>query len=276
MSSTLEAELAALAGGFAGTAGVCALNLGTGERVGVSADEPFPTASAIKLFVLYELVRRSAAGELDTRERVRLDDTQRVLGSGVLGHLGAGLEPTLDDLGVLMMMVSDNTAANLLIDRLGVEPINAAIRAAGLSKTELRGRIDFEALAADKSALGMATPGELAVFFARLRRGELLGSDATERYLDVLRIQKYIEPLRRLLPADPYAREFGEPDSVWVASKTGSLSGVRCEGGLVHTPSAEWAIAVMTQNGQDLRVTSDNDGVRLIAEASRAVYDAWA
>jgi hypothetical protein len=91
----------------------------------------------------------------------------------------------------------------------------------------------------------------------------------------VLRIQKYIEPLRRLLPANPYAREFGEDEPVWVASKTGSLMGVRVECGLVHTPEREWAIAVMTRDGTDGRVTSDNEGTLLIARASRLVFDAW-
>jgi hypothetical protein len=155
VSSELEPELARLASGFSGIAGVCAIHLGTDERVAVLADETFPTASAIKLFVLCELERR---GERELRERVRLEDADRVLGSGVLAHLGAGLEPTLGDLGVLMMMVSDNTAANLLIDRLGLPTINATMRAAGLERTELRGRIDFAALAPTRARSASRPP----------------------------------------------------------------------------------------------------------------------
>jgi beta-lactamase class A len=275
MSDQLAHELAALAAGFSGRAGISAIHLGSGETLSVLADELFPTASAIKLFVLYELQLRAARGELDLDQRVPLEESDRVLGSGVLAHLRAGLEPTIGDLGLLMMMVSDNTAANLLIERLGPTAINASIRAAGLSRTQLRGRVDFAALARDKCALGVSTPRELASFIARLRRGELLALDAADRFFDRLRIQKYIEPLRRLLPADPYAREFGDSEAVWVASKTGSLSGVRCECGLVHAPAAEWAIAVMSQDGKDPRVTSDNEGVRLIAEVSRLVFEAW-
>src|SRR5207248_2143203 len=80
-----------------------------------------------------------------------------------------------------------------------------------------------------------------------LRRGELVPTGYVEQVLDVMRIQKYIEPIRKLLPADPYAREFGDPEDVWVASKTGGLKGVRTEAGLVHTPRAEWALCVMTK-----------------------------
>lgn len=269
MTDSLHAALSALAAGFSGRAGIAATAIDGERSVAVNADELFPTASAIKVFVLYALHDSG----LDLSERVVVRD--KTLGSGVLAHLDAGLSPTLGDLGVLMMMLSDNTATNLLVDRIGVEKINAAIRAAGLTQTELRGRIDFTKMSEDKAALGVATPAELVRFFVRLRRGELLSAEATERYLDVLRIQKYIEPLRRFLPANPYAREFGEEEPVWVASKTGSLAGVRVECGLVHTPDREWAIAVMTREGKDLRVSSDNEGILLVANASRIVFEAW-
>lgn len=267
--------LSELCARFSGVAGLAGENLTTGERVDVRGNELFPTASAIKIFVLFALLRADASGELSLDERIEIVERAKTLGSGVLVHLDPGFSPTLSDLGTLMMMVSDNAAANLVIDRLGLDAINQAIRAAGLGSTELRGKIDFERLAADKEALGVSTPAELARFFARLRRGELLAPPRAERLLDVMRIQKYIEPLRKELPVDPYAREFSDPEPVWVASKTGSLSGVRCEAGLVHTPRAEWSLAVMTKNGQDDRVTSDNEGWRLISRASRLLYDAW-
>ncbi len=268
-------RIAELAGALRGVAGVAALNLTTGDRIALRADERFPTASAIKVFVLHSLYERAASGDLDLTERLPIPHDATTLGSGVLLHLGPGLCPSLADLGTLMMMVSDNFATNLLVDRLGIDAVNACIESIGLRDTRLAGRIDFARLAQDKSALGYSTPGDFVEYFARLRRGELLDPSHTERVLDVLRIQKYIEPLRRYLPADPYAREFGEPEPVWVASKTGSLSGVRVEAGLVHTRHAEWAIAVMTRDVADSRVTSDNDGVRFIAEVSREVYSEW-
>lgn len=255
--------------------GVAAENLKTGETLGLSERERFPTASTFKVFVLYALYSKAAAGEISLEERQELAAQARTLGSGVLLHLNPGLRPTLGDLATLMMMVSDNLATNLLIELLGVANINARIDAAGLNDTKLAGAIDFERLSSDKFAFGASTPADLVKFFGDLRRGHLLPPSWTERFLDVMRIQKYIEPLRRNLPADPYAREFGDPEPVWVASKTGSMSGVRCEAGLVHTPSADWAIAVMAQNVKDTRVTSDNAALGLIAEVSRLVYGAW-
>jgi len=272
----LERDLAQLASRFSGAAGIAAENLTTGETIALDSCEPFPTASSIKTFVLYELMRQSVAGALDLTERIAVDERHRTLGSGVLLHLAPGLAPTLRDLAVLMMAISDNTATNMLIERLSAFAINASIRAAGLTNTELFGPIDFARISTEgPEALGVATPLDFARFLARLWRGELLPEEATHTMLEIMRIQKYIEPLRRKLPADPYAREFGEPEQAWVASKTGSLSGVRAEVGLVWTPRARWSIAVMTKRGQDRRGTSDNEGALFIAAVSERVYRAW-
>jgi beta-lactamase class A len=269
---SLADDVTELCAGFSGVAGVSARNLSTGEEVSLRENEAFPTASAIKPFVLLALLRAAELGEVDLAERIAIDRSHHVLGSGALSHLDAGLSPTLMDLGVLMLMLSDNTATNLLLNRLSVDAINAAIARVGLQHTTLRGKIDF---AEDPSAFASSTPADLSAFYRSLTRGELLDASHTARLLDVLRIQKYIEPLRRELPADPYAREFGDDEPVWVASKTGSLSGVRVDAGLIHTPRAEWSLAVMTKTGADRRVTSDNEGVVLIARVSRVIYDAW-
>lgn len=271
----LRDRIAAAAAAFPGVAGVAAEHLRADRAVLVNADSVFPTASTAKILVLHALLRASAAGHVDLRERVPLSDAHRTGGSGVLAHLAAGLAPTLDDLAVLMMALSDNTAANLLIDRLGLPAIAAATRAAGLASTELRGRIDLARLASDPGSLGAGTPREFARLLGALHRGDLLPPAQTERLFEVMRIQKYIEPLRRHLPADPYARDSGDPEPVRVASKTGSLSGIRCEVGVVEARGEAWSIAVMTRGARDARSTSDHPGVRFIAEVSRLVYDAW-
>jgi len=99
---TIEARLGELCGDFAGVAGVAAENLATGERVELRADETFPTASAIKIFVLFTLFSRAASGALDLGERRTLSREARTLGSGVLLHLSEGLAPTRSDLATLM------------------------------------------------------------------------------------------------------------------------------------------------------------------------------
>ncbi len=81
--------------------------------------------------------------------------------------------------------------------------------------------------------------------------------------------------MRRYLPFDLYGPEFGEPQDVWVASKTGGLKGVRCEAGLVHTPKADWALCVMAKDFGQSPAATHNAGTELISAASREVYQAW-
>ncbi len=273
--TTLQQDITTLAAGFSGLCGVAARHLGSGAEAAVNDTERFPTASSIKIQVLFQLLREVERGNAQLFERVTLRAADRTLGSGLLVNMDAGLNPTLRDLAVLMMAISDNTATNLLIDRLGLYAINQALREAGMRDTQLRGRIDFERIRESNDNLAVGTPRDFCDFLAALYRRELLSGAATEQMLEIMRIQKYIEPIRRCLPYNPYGEEFGEPQSVWVASKTGSLSGVRCESGIVHTPGAVWSLSVMTRDGKDATFTSDNEGTRLIAAISRRVFDDW-
>jgi beta-lactamase class A len=273
--SGVQARVEALVAGLEGVAGVAARNLATGEQVGVNADVSFPTASMIKVLVLFELLRQCEGRTASMSERIALRSIDRTRGSGLLVDMDEGLSLTLRDLSILMMAISDNTATNMLIDRVGREAVNQACRDAGMTATELRGKIDFDRIRESNDNLAVTTPGDFVHFMAALRGGDLLPQPRVEEMLGIMKVQKYIEPLRRLLPFNPYGSEFGEPQEVWVASKTGSLKGVRCEGGLVHTPAAEWAICVMVKDSPDNTWTSDNVGTRFIGDVSRAVFDAW-
>lgn len=272
----LQARIDDIAAGFPGRAGIAARNLTTGETVAVNDAESFPTASQIKIMVLFELVRACARGQAQMWERLTLRREDKTLGSGLLLDFDEGANLTLRDLAVMMMAISDNTATNMLIDRLGKQAINQACRDAGMFDTELRNRIDFDLIGKSNDNLAVTTPSDFCRFLAALYRGELLPQPFVEQMLGIMRIQKYMaQTLRRYLPYDPYAFEFGTPQETWIASKTGGLSGVRCEAGLVHTARADWSICVMTKGYTKTEDGSDDPGSRFIAEVSRAVYDAW-
>jgi beta-lactamase class A len=271
----LAKQIEALCAGFDGAAGVSARNLTTGEAVSVNGRARYPTASMIKAVILFELVRQCAKGQAQMWERVTLRGQDKTLGSGVLSDLDDGVNLTLRDLAVLMMSISDNTATNILLDRLSLHAVNQACRDAGMYDTEVRGRIDFDRIRESNDNLAVGTPDDFAQFFCALRRCELIPAGQVEQMLGIMRIQKYIEPIRKYLPYNPYGDEFGQPQQVWVASKTGSLQGARCEGGLVHTPTAEWALCVMTKDSPDAAWNSEHAGIRLISAASKLIYDAW-
>ena len=110
--------------------------------------EIFPAASLIKLFILWELFRRHETGELDLSQRVTLKTQDKVAGFGVLKELGAGLQPSLHDLAMLMIILSDNVATNILIDLLGMESVNQTARRLGAGQSVLARRMmDLEAKA---------------------------------------------------------------------------------------------------------------------------------
>src|SRR6185369_183492 len=106
-------------------------DLGGGETIARDADEVVPTASCIKLFVLMELMRRLAAGDFTLAQKIPVLAGQQVGGSGVLKDLSAGIELPLRDVGTLMIVLSDNTATNMLVDLLGLDAVNRTIRGLG-------------------------------------------------------------------------------------------------------------------------------------------------
>jgi beta-lactamase class A len=273
---TLQDRVGQMITGFPGVAGVGARNLTTGEEVSVNDRESFPTASMIKILILFELVRQCARGQAQMWERITLRGRDKTLGSGLLLDFDEGANLTLRDLAVMMMAISDNTATNILIDRLGLHAINEACREGGMQDTELRNKVDFDLIRESNDNLAVGTPRDFCDFLTALYRNELMPQPYVEQMLGIMRIQKYMNlTLRRYLPYDPYAFEFGHPQETWIASKTGGLSGVRCEAGLIHTERTDWAICVMTKGYKKEEAGSDDPGSRFIAEISRAVYNGW-
>jgi beta-lactamase class A len=176
---------------------------------------------------------------------------------------------------VLMMAISDNTATNMLIDRLGKEKINAMLRTAEITGIELRNKIDFDLIRQSNDNLAVGTPAEFVRLMTALWEGRILKPKHRDAALKIMRIQKYIEPIRRYLPFNPYAAEFGEPQDLWIASKTGGLSGVRCESGLIGSGDTLYALSVMGKECTDKSAQPDNEGTLAIATASELVYRYW-
>jgi beta-lactamase class A len=254
-----------------GTVGFAAHNITTGETVAINALESFPTASMIKIFILFELMQQSQSGRVKLCDRLRLRTEDHIVGSGILTDLDEGCELTLRDYAVLMMSLSDNTATNVLIDLLGLAAINQSMKQAGMEHSALVGKLDWKKVKVSHESFGVATPQEVSRFLERLAKNEFLSPPATAQMLKIMRIQKYIELLRRYLPCSPYASD----GKVSVASKGGSFTTVRCGSGIVTTPGAQWSLCVMAKDLLDTRFISENEGAILIARISKALFDAW-
>ncbi len=282
--ATLEEELGGVLGVAAhrleavGTEGVETEEAESGDAaapgaVSYRSDERFPAASTIKVFVLQALLERVAAGGIGLDDEIVLRGIDRVTGSGVLKALSAGRAYTVRDLATLMIVVSDNTATNLLIERLGMDAVNGATAAHGWRETHLAGLLQRPDLrAAGDPRVSTASPRDLADAFARLWRGELLPPDLSEIARGIYLRQQVTDLLGRFLPYDAYRTETGE-DRFVIASKYGALRGVRNDAGVIDTGRSRYVVAVMTRGCPDERFHPDNLGALVVAKVSRALYE---
>ena len=249
MSESLEAQIRAIADRLDGRLGLVLRPLGgTDLRLELNSAEVFPAASIIKLAILWTFFEAADRADLDPAERWTLSPASKVGGTGVLRLLGDGLELSLLDLATLMIVVSDNTATNAVIDRLGMARVNTAIRALGLVSTALRRKmLDFAAR--DRGLENVTTPEDTARLLGRLATGTGLSEASAERARQILLGQQVNHKLAARLPA-----------AAVLAHKTGELPGIEHDAGWLRLDGAAVVVAGFTR---DLR---DNaDGVTALA-----------
>lgn len=235
-----------------GVVGVSVVDLTSGRRWEINGTTIFPQGSAIKIPLLVELFRRADAKELVLSDRVTLTAKDRTGGSSLLQYFSDGGSAfSLHDLTVPMVVLSDNTATNMLIDAVGMPRVNATMAAMGLANTQLRRKMIRQEEQV-KGNENISTPREAADLMARLSRCDVPLTPAS--CAEVVRLLQ--------LPKDGAFRA-PIPDSVPVAWKPGSLDGVSTAWGLVQLEGAPYAIAIMVTFG-----TAPDDVVRAISAAA--------
>ena len=231
-----------------------------------NAVEVFPAASVIKLPMLIGVLQQVQAGALSLEDRYTMRAGDHATGSGVLQVMNVGLEPTLRDLLALMIVVSDNTATNMTLDILGgVDATNARFAKMGLETGRVVGKLqvawELKTPAQRQGQLAQLTPLETLELLERLWHGELLEPTMRELALEMLGGQQYTEIIARYLPED-----------LKIATKSGSITGVRNDVGFVYAPRP-YALALASKGSSDHREHMDNEGVLLLARVSKLTYD---
>lgn len=251
-----ETEVQKLADGLDGVVGVSFIDLATGESFGVNDDLVFTQASAIKIPILVELLKQSGAGRFSLDDPMTIKAADITRGSGILQQLTPGaVTMTIRDVATLMIVVSDNTATNMMIDLVGMERVNATMQEFKLSSTRLqRKMMDTEAWQQDRENL--STPNEAAWLIAALYHGDILDRQRCDEILRILSIPKRSQIRARL------------PDDIRVAHKTGSVGGVVVDNGIVYIENRPFVVAVMTN-----WVTDYDAAASTIAEITRVGYD---
>lgn len=261
-----------------------AQQLNTGKQIALGADTPVQTASTIKLTLLWTLLREVALSHAQWNEPITLHAGEAVPGAGVLHFLDTPVTLTLKDVATMMVILSDNTATNLLIDRFPTAAVNANMTALGLRNTWFYKKISVPAtgpMPADqpKFGLGKSTPREIASVMERIGRCDLNlpGQPALDQpkadaacsiALDMLRSQFYRDTIPRYLDAL-------DSTGSGIASKTGSLNATRSDVALVAATSGPIVLAVYTYDNADKGWSVDNEGELTIAKIARAVVAAW-
>jgi beta-lactamase class A len=244
LQAKFERRIHDIAAHVDGVVGYLIVDQSSGGRVAHLERETFPTASTIKLAIVYELFKQVEEGKLRLEETMTLERAKAVGGSGVLVELGT---PTLSirDYATLMVTLSDNTATNVLIDRLGMEAITKRMQLLGLTGTKLR-RHMMDTAAARRGDENVSTPDEIVRL---LQQMPVAGIDLLKK------------------PKESRLRK-GLPQGVAVADKPGELEGVRVDAGVVYAKNRPYVFCVMTTFLKD-----DGEGERAIEEMSRAAFD---
>ena len=280
----MQQQIEQAAARFAGVIGVAAKNLLSGEEVVVNSDTPFPTASTIKTAVMVEAYHQAAEGKLPLGARIRLRESDKVGGSGVLNGMAEGLELKVLDLIHLMITLSDNTATNMLVTRLGAKQIDDRLTHYGLRQTKIfrptfrDGRPDVFPELEREFGLGMTTPREMAKLMALIAEGRAVSTEASAKMLATLRCQQDRAMIPRFLPQDgsiDVGNKTGT-DSEKLPDASGRRGAIRADAAIVTGPGVKYVIAIYTRRGADPRYGIDNAALIEGARISQKVFEGFA
>jgi beta-lactamase class A len=255
----LEATISGVDRNLDGVLAVAILDLTTGQKYFFHADEVLPTASSIKIAILAEFYHQVQQGKLKFGDLYTLQSADLVGGSGIAGALTPGVTRlTLRDVAALMISVSDNSATNIIIDRVGMENVNALLDSLGLTHTRLRRKM-MDVKAAGEGRENIATPREMVTLLEDLYRGKILNKQLTADFFELLSVHKESYIPREL------------PEEIRIANKPGELEGVRNDSGIVFTGSRPFVISVMTTYLR--REKEGGDAIIRIATAAYQMFD---
>ncbi|MDF2569335.1 MAG: per1 [Sporomusa sp.] len=253
----LNQKIQAVLAKYSCRSGIVIINLSNGTRLELHPEMVFPAASMIKVPIMIEVMRQAAAGTLSLDQMFEITDDVKTEGAGILKELRSGAPMTVRELVTLMIILSDNTATNVLINLVGMNAINTTVTGLGLRSTVLqRKMMDFAAAKAGKE--NYTSAADLAQLFAAIANNNLpIPLQYNELMLDILKRQQ----VRDKLP-------FYLPEEIIIAHKTGTLPGAEHDAGILFVPGGPYIICVLTAD-----LAANYEGLQLVASIGKNIYD---
>lgn len=236
--------------------GIAIINQTTADKLELNSTKIFPAASMIKVPIMYEIMRQAATDNLSLDDCLIVTSDIRTGGSGILKELRPNITMTIKELVTLMIIVSDNTATNILIDLVGMAAINTTMANLGLKSTVLRRQMmDFAAAQAGQE--NTTSAADLALLFTTIYSKCELPQEYSDLMLDILKRQQIEDKLPFFLPEETV-----------IAHKTGTLPGVEHDGGILFLPSGSYIICILTSD-----LTANYQGLQLVAALGKIIYE---
>ncbi|HEY8765941.1 MAG TPA: serine hydrolase [Dehalococcoidia bacterium] len=272
----LGRELVRIGSAYSGKWTYALTDLGSGAHIGRDEDGVMPTASLIKVPILVSLYRAVEDGRVGLADRIQYTQDHRCLGSGVLSRMTPGVEMTVRDAAVLMIIISDNSATNMMIDLVGLDQVNQTMRDVGLAQTTLFRRLGDPGGGIDARKMSVSTAGEMTRLLELIALHEAVSEEASEDMLRLLRRQDYRHELSRLLPWNEM-NMLENHEVNWVAEKGGSfLNGVRTSGAVFCGPRGTFVMSAFCEGGTGEGTGREAEGNRVIGELGYAAWRALA
>lgn len=241
-----------------GNVAVVVKNLTTKAEVKINENLIFPSASTIKLAIMSELLNRVNEGSMKLDDTIELTEAMKTGGDGILKELHYGHKFSLEEIMAMMIIVSDNMATNILIDLLGMDNVNAAIKRLGLKNTKLQRKM-MDSQAAREGRENLITANDLAHILELIYYGQNVNKKYSDMMLNVLKRQQVRGRLDLYLP-----------EEVMIAHKTGDLDNLEHDAGIVYLKNNEYIICVLTNE-----TSTNKDGREIIGKISRIVYEEY-
>ncbi len=263
LNPKLDEQVRSLIVPFKGKVNLFAKNLDTGETYAFNADERVRTASTIKIAVMIEAFARVSEGKAKWTDELILSKEKKVSGSGVLSELSDNFHLSLRDAVNLMMILSDNTATNLVLDVLTTDAVNARMESLGFKQIKINRKVMSGGESAagkdqenKKYGLGFATPKEMVLVMEKLERGEIISAAASKEMIDLMKREQARYAIGRSLWDLP------------MASKYGALDRLRSAVGIIYAKKGKIAMAISCDDMPEIMWSVDNPAYLLMSQLS--------